>query len=78
MEGMPPAHDERTAALPEERKRKRRRSVSHKAPRMTMTIHSRVMTSISEFIALYSVRTDDPKLVQALIKALSKQMPLLF
>jgi diguanylate cyclase (GGDEF)-like protein len=46
---------------------------------MTMTkLRSRVTTSILAFRALFSVRTDNPELVQAQIKALSKQMPLLF
>jgi diguanylate cyclase (GGDEF)-like protein len=46
--------------------------------RMTMTMRSRVTTSVSKFRALFSVRTDSPELVQAQIKALSKQLPLLF
>jgi diguanylate cyclase (GGDEF)-like protein len=37
-----------------------------------------VTTSIATLRALFSVRTDNPELVQAQIKALSKQMPLLF
>jgi diguanylate cyclase (GGDEF)-like protein len=45
---------------------------------MTTTMRSRVATSISKFHALFSVRTDDPELVQAQIKALAKQLPLLF
>jgi diguanylate cyclase (GGDEF)-like protein len=44
---------------------------------MTM-IRSRVTTSISAFRALFVVQTDNPELVQAQIKALSKQLPLLF
>jgi hypothetical protein len=78
VEGMPPAHDEQTAALPRERKRKRRGNVSQGVARMTMTMRSRVTTSISKFRALFSVRTDSPELAQAQIKALSKQLPLLF
>jgi diguanylate cyclase (GGDEF)-like protein len=78
VQGIPPAHDEQTAALPGERKRKRRRNVSQGVARMTMTMRSRVTTSISKLQALFSFRTDDPELVQAQIKALAKQLPLLF
>jgi diguanylate cyclase (GGDEF)-like protein len=46
---------------------------------MTVTkLRSRVRTSISAFRALFSIRTDNPELVQAQIRALSKQLPLLF
>jgi diguanylate cyclase (GGDEF)-like protein len=44
----------------------------------TMKLRSRVTTAISTVRALFSVRTDNPELVQAQIKALSKQIPLLF
>lgn len=37
-----------------------------------------VTTSIAALRALFRVRTDNPELVQAQIKALSKQVPLLF
>ena len=39
---------------------------------------SRIATSIAAVAALFRVQTDKPDLVQAQIKALSKQMPLLF
>ena len=38
----------------------------------------RIPTSIATLRALFTVRTDNPELVQAQIKALSKQLPLLF
>jgi diguanylate cyclase (GGDEF)-like protein len=43
-----------------------------------MTKGARVNTSIVALAALFRVRTDNPELVQAQIKALSKQLPLLF
>ena len=43
-----------------------------------MTKGSRIATSIAALRALFRVRTDDPDLVQAQIRALSKQVPLLF
>ncbi len=46
--------------------------------RVTTTKASRAPAPLGGFRALFSVRTDNPELVQAQIKALSKQLPLLF
>ena len=45
---------------------------------MTTTKGRRISTSIAGLRALFRVRTDNPELVQAQIKALSRQLPLLF
>ena len=44
----------------------------------TTKLRLRVATSLSALRTLFTVQTDNPELAQAQIKALSKQMPLLF
>ena len=46
--------------------------------RVTTSKSPRPTAPIAAFLALFRVRSDNPELVQAQIKALSKQMPLLF
>ena len=73
-----PGRGKPTAALPEVRHVSRRQKISHGVARVTTTKGRRISTSIAGLCALFRVRTDNPELVQAQIKALSRQLPLLF